>query len=111
MHKFTIFLFTLSAVVGLSASAHASEIDGLITEIWSSPNSSLVMFKVDDTSSDRHRCNTADRFSIDLASPGGRHTLDLVIKAKELQWPVTVTTLNTCNQYDAENVRHIIFHT
>lgn len=88
-------------------SASASEVQGLISEIWSSPTSNLVLFKLQDSTSQRHRCNTSDRFAIDLSAPGGRHTFDLIIKAKELDWTVFVETLNTCNQYDAENVRNI----
>lgn len=85
----------------------ASNLTGRIGEIWASPTSYLVMFSVPDSQGKLHRCNTTGKFSINLSQPGGRATYELLLQAKRYGYVVSVETLNTCNAFEAENVKNI----
>ena len=98
-------LITLTA-----AHAHAGDAEGPILDLWASPISNFVMFTIDDPKAKWHRCNTSGRYAIDVLAPGGRATLEVLLLAKRLDLVLYVKSLNTCNQYDAENARHIIVH-
>ena len=87
--------------------ALASIAVGKVHEIWASPTSNLVMFSIADLNSKVHRCNTTEKFSINLSLPGGRATYELLLLAKQNKYLVSVETLNTCNVFDAENVKNI----
>lgn len=92
----------------LAEHALASTIEGRVGEIWVSPTSYLVMFSVPDSDSKLHRCNSAERFSINLSLPGGRASYELLQLAKQNAYRISVVTLNTCNTFDAENVKSIL---
>jgi len=72
-----------------------------------SPNSYLIMFSIPDADTKLHRCNTSERFSINLSLPGGRASYELLQFAKQNKYSVRVETLNTCNAFDAENVKNL----
>lgn len=88
--------------------ALASTVVGRVGEIWASPTSYLVMFSIPGSNSKLHRCNSAERFSINLTLPGGRVTYELLQLAKQNEYVVSVETLNTCNTFDAENVKSLL---
>ena len=85
----------------------ASNAVGTVGEIWASPTSNLIMFSIPDSDSKLHRCNTSGRFSINLSRPGGHVTYELLMYAKQNGYTLSVNTLNTCNVFDAENVKNI----
>ena len=97
----------LLAATVFAQAASASGASGTVDEIWSSPTSTYVLFSLAGTGINYHRCNTSGRFSIDMRAPGGNSTLQLLLSAKDEGYTVSVRSLNTCNEFNAENIREL----
>ncbi len=100
----------ISAVVfsiTMSITAFASDTSGPVGTIWASPSSTFVMFTVTNPNTKYERCNESQRFSIDLRVLGGEATYQLLLLAKRESYRVKVESLNTCNPFDAENIRNL----
>ncbi|MEM7078030.1 MAG: hypothetical protein AAF513_05310 [Pseudomonadota bacterium] len=107
----TISLRTLSLYGLLLGSAPLHAAQGEIDRIWASPSSQFVMFSLRPASKALARCNTSNRYSINLSERGGSATLETLLLAAREQLPVEVESLNTCNGYDAENIKFIVIDT
>lgn len=95
-------------ILATSVWAFAGDAAGPVGTIWASPTSSFVMFNVASTSTEYHRCNESQRYSIDLRKPGGDATYALLMLAKQENYRIQVESLNTCNPFDAENIRNLL---
>lgn len=80
---------------------------GKIQEVSVAPNSPYVMFRLSEPLEEVHRCNECRRFSVDLRTVGGRASYEVLLRAKQNAWTTSVQGLNTCNEYDAENVKNV----
>ena len=103
--RYVILLMLLTSFASKSV---ADDAEGKIIELWGSPTAGYIMFSVSDPSHQPHRCNSSGRFSIDLRGPGGNATYELLLLAKAENLNIYVKSLNTCNPFDAENVRYVI---
>jgi len=91
----------------LASQGWAGDAVGKVGKIKASPTSHFVMFAVRDNAANYHRCNESGLYSIDLRGPGAQASYQLLLLAKQQQYVVRVTSLNTCNPFDAENLRQI----
>lgn len=81
---------------------------GHVENIWASPSSMFVMFSLREGIPKTVRCNTSRRYSIHLGGPGGEASYSALLLAFEHEYPIEVESLNTCNGYDAENIKFIV---
>lgn len=91
-----------------STQAFSSVVESRVAQIWGAQNSNYMMFSLIGNVAEKHRCNTSDRYSIDMSKPGGTRLTDLILLSKKEDYTIVVKTLNTCNPFDAENVREIV---
>ncbi|MBI3562348.1 MAG: hypothetical protein HY080_11615 [Gammaproteobacteria bacterium] len=93
----------------LTSDALAGNAVGKITSITVADNSASILFKLDAPITDTPRCNETNRFSINLMKPGGMAAYIALLQAKQQNYRVTVTGLNTCsNEWMSEDSKNII---
>jgi hypothetical protein len=97
----------LLTLPGLAA---ASQGQGKIASIWTAPDSPYVMFSLASPIEDLHRCNSSERFSVNLKSIGGRAVHETLLMARANGLAVRVVGLNTCNPYAAENIKNLVVY-
>jgi hypothetical protein len=108
MHILPTLLIAAKLATMTSSTAYASSGQGNVRSIWVAPNSPYVMFDLSTPIHELHRCNKLERFSIDLRLESGRASFETLLLAKSHNLTISVQGLNTCNFYDAENVKNMI---